>query len=257
MTLRPPKCTALRGYHVPPDGPAARMCPAHRRAALRGSASREAVGRHEALAALEPQRGTPLDNLRGEIEAFTSSPVETAKQHTRAIRLTLSAVRAVCPDAERISWQWCGDGDAPDTLGAPEIRCPHQNTDGPDKGLVAFYERHNDSEAGADVDFLDDVGLHMSISVLDKATLHFATLSHDPQGPTLSVDVDPSAVQPFVREKGCACAVNSDGSTTDFLCPLHADQDPCLAKSTVTGKRRKGTIARGKCTSCGWQGPQA
>ncbi|MFE6967014.1 hypothetical protein ACFVAJ_18020 [Agromyces sp. NPDC057679] len=54
------------------------------------------------------------------------------------------------------------------------------------------------------------------------------------------------------REDGCACAVNSDRSTTTMLCSIHADTDPCLTVAQVTGKRRKGTIRSGRCTACGW-----
>lgn len=50
----------------------------------------------------------------------------------------------------------------------------------------------------------------------------------------------------------CFCATYQDGSRGKTLCPEHADTDPCLTKSLVTGKRRKGTIKRGTCTSCGW-----
>jgi hypothetical protein len=50
----------------------------------------------------------------------------------------------------------------------------------------------------------------------------------------------------------CACAHHADGSRTTMLCPMHADTDPCLTKSLVTGRRRKGTIRRGICTHCGW-----
>lgn len=50
----------------------------------------------------------------------------------------------------------------------------------------------------------------------------------------------------------CTCAHNRDGSVTTFLCPVHADTDPCLTSSLVTGRRRRGMIRRGVCTSCGW-----
>lgn len=50
----------------------------------------------------------------------------------------------------------------------------------------------------------------------------------------------------------CCCAHHDDGSVTTFLCPLHADDDPCLTMARVTGKRRRGTIKRGTCTACGW-----
>lgn len=49
----------------------------------------------------------------------------------------------------------------------------------------------------------------------------------------------------------CVCAVHGDGSVTTFLCPMHANVDPCLTESWTTGRRRKGTIRRGKCTNCG------
>lgn len=53
----------------------------------------------------------------------------------------------------------------------------------------------------------------------------------------------------------CACARDRDGNvTTSSLCPEHADQDPCLTMAQITGKRRKGTIRRGRCTCCGWTG---
>jgi hypothetical protein len=51
----------------------------------------------------------------------------------------------------------------------------------------------------------------------------------------------------------CSCAHNTDGTTTTFLCPTHADQDPCLTKAEIMGKRRKGSIRRGRCSRCGWQ----
>lgn len=50
----------------------------------------------------------------------------------------------------------------------------------------------------------------------------------------------------------CSCATHTDGSTTNLLCPVHADTDPCATTSRVTGKRRKGTVRRGTCTACGW-----
>lgn len=56
--------------------------------------------------------------------------------------------------------------------------------------------------------------------------------------------------------EGCACARHADGSTTTMLCPLHADTDPCLTKASVTGKRRKVSIRRGVCSSCGWTANQ-
>ena len=52
----------------------------------------------------------------------------------------------------------------------------------------------------------------------------------------------------------CCCARHNDGSVTKFLCPIHADADPCLTFAQVTGKRRKGTIRRGVCTHCGHGG---
>lgn len=51
----------------------------------------------------------------------------------------------------------------------------------------------------------------------------------------------------------CSCATNNDGSVTPTLCPLHATTDPCHTMASVTGKRRKGSIARGTCTNCGWK----
>lgn len=57
-------------------------------------------------------------------------------------------------------------------------------------------------------------------------------------------------------EPGCCCAHNVDGSVTTMLCPLHADDDPCATKASVTGRRRRGSIsAKGKCSNCGWTRP--
>ena len=50
----------------------------------------------------------------------------------------------------------------------------------------------------------------------------------------------------------CACAKNADGTSTNILCPKHADHDPCQTMADVTGKRRKGSIKNGTCTHCGW-----
>lgn len=55
----------------------------------------------------------------------------------------------------------------------------------------------------------------------------------------------------------CYCATYADGSVYTGQCPQHADVDPCLKMSWVTGKRRKGTIRRGVCTACGWGGVTA
>lgn len=54
----------------------------------------------------------------------------------------------------------------------------------------------------------------------------------------------------------CTCAHHADGSVTTFLCPAHADVDPCLTVSRVTGRRRVGTIRRGVCTACGHGGSE-
>jgi len=51
----------------------------------------------------------------------------------------------------------------------------------------------------------------------------------------------------------CSCAHNTDGTVTTFLCPIHANNDPCATMARVTGKRRTGTIKRGTCTHCGWR----
>lgn len=50
---------------------------------------------------------------------------------------------------------------------------------------------------------------------------------------------------------GCACGRRPDGDWDPTLCPVHADTDPCLTMATITGRRRRGTIRRGVCTSCG------
>lgn len=57
-----------------------------------------------------------------------------------------------------------------------------------------------------------------------------------------------------MSKRSCSCATHADGSVTKLLCPLHADTDPCLTMSRVTGRRRTGTIRRGVCTACGWAG---
>lgn len=50
----------------------------------------------------------------------------------------------------------------------------------------------------------------------------------------------------------CACSTNRDGTTTTFLCPVHATQDPCHTKAQITGRRRRGSVERGCCSHCGW-----
>lgn len=54
----------------------------------------------------------------------------------------------------------------------------------------------------------------------------------------------------------CACARHDDGTVTTFLCSVHAEVDPCYTVSTVTGRRRRGTIRHGVCTACGHRSPQ-
>src|SRR5574343_1803867 len=54
----------------------------------------------------------------------------------------------------------------------------------------------------------------------------------------------------------CACAPAADGTATaTMLCPRHADEDPCATLASVTGRRRKGPVRGGTCTSCGWSRP--
>jgi len=53
----------------------------------------------------------------------------------------------------------------------------------------------------------------------------------------------------------CACAQNSDGTTTTILCPVHADADPCETRAASTGRRRKGKVRDGVCTHCSWGHP--
>ena len=53
----------------------------------------------------------------------------------------------------------------------------------------------------------------------------------------------------------CYCATYDDGSTLRSHCPTHADSDPCYWTAAITRTRRKGTIRRGVCTSCGWTEP--
>lgn len=52
-------------------------------------------------------------------------------------------------------------------------------------------------------------------------------------------------------EPRCCCARHADGSVTTSRCPVHAEVDPCLTMSWVTGRRRTGTIRHGVCTACG------
>lgn len=51
----------------------------------------------------------------------------------------------------------------------------------------------------------------------------------------------------------CVCARHTDGSVTTYLCPRHADTDPCLTMAAVTGRRRTGSIRGGVCSACGWR----
>lgn len=60
-----------------------------------------------------------------------------------------------------------------------------------------------------------------------------------------------AAIMERVRP-ACACATHNDGTRTVALCPLHADADPCGTAALVTGKRRRGSVVRGCCSSCGW-----
>lgn len=55
-----------------------------------------------------------------------------------------------------------------------------------------------------------------------------------------------------LQTTACSCAHHGDGSTTTMLCSIHADQDPCYTMARMTGRRRKGSIVRGVCSSCGW-----
>lgn len=50
----------------------------------------------------------------------------------------------------------------------------------------------------------------------------------------------------------CSCATHNDGTRTTWVCPIHADADPCGTVAVVTGKRRRGSVVRGRCSACGW-----
>ncbi len=55
----------------------------------------------------------------------------------------------------------------------------------------------------------------------------------------------------------CVCARDESGAvTSDLFCALHSSEDPCLRVSRIMGRRRKGSIKRGVCTHCGWEGGQ-
>lgn len=49
--------------------------------------------------------------------------VEVSVDQARALAF------AACPDATRVDWEWCGDTDAPTTLGTPSIACAHTEDD--------------------------------------------------------------------------------------------------------------------------------
>lgn len=69
---------------------------------------------------------------------------------------------------------------------------------------------------------------------------------------SMTAEVTDVDLVPAIR---CSCAHHADGSTTTSLCPVHADADPCLRMSQVTGRRRVGSIKNGTCTACGWAAP--
>ena len=50
----------------------------------------------------------------------------------------------------------------------------------------------------------------------------------------------------------CCCATHNDGTRTTWVCPTHADADPCLTMASMAGKRRRGSVVRGCCSRCGW-----
>lgn len=71
---------------------------------------------------------------------------------------------------------------------------------------------------------------------------------------TPGLAIDPTQPVIIIRERvtGCSCARNRDGSVTTMLCSQHAESDPCATYSAVTGKRRRGSIVKGRCSHCGW-----
>ncbi len=77
----------------------------------------------------------------------------------------------------------------------------------------------------------------MNIEDMDKI---LSDIFRKPEPPATAVDK-------------CACAKHQDGSVTTFLCPIHAEIDPCQTTATVTGRRRRGSIHSGRCSYCGWE----
>lgn len=59
------------------------------------------------------------DTAANELNAAQAKFVNSSLELSRAL------IQYACPDATKVTWEWCGDGDAPTTLGAPTVACPH------------------------------------------------------------------------------------------------------------------------------------
>lgn len=79
----------------------------------------EAQARIEALNA---QSEAAAEALHAAQAAFVNSSLE----------LSRALVENACPDATKVTWEWCGDGDLPGTLGTPTVTCPHVDPEWPE-----------------------------------------------------------------------------------------------------------------------------
>jgi hypothetical protein len=99
-----------------------------------------------------------------------------------------------------------------------------------------------------------DMGEHDFKSVLRSWTYYMETGNQEVSSDPDEIRVATKVLRRLTRVQRCVCVEHSDGSVTRFLCPVHADSDPCLTMAQATGNRRRGSIRRGVCSNCGWGG---
>jgi hypothetical protein len=82
--------------------------------------------------------------LTAELEDAARRLHSCAAEYVRlSVGLTCALVNNACPVATAITWEWCGDGDAPSLMGTPVVDCPHRQDDW---DLAADWDAFHHSE---------------------------------------------------------------------------------------------------------------
>jgi len=118
-----------------------------------------------AEASLTLSHGIPMRNLARNF-AYRAHQRATAMNTLRiehaqeAVGDTANLAKTICTHTATISWEWCGDGDAPTTMGPPQVTCPHNQHTNPGESLYDFAQSHSITDP-ITLNNIDEVGANL------------------------------------------------------------------------------------------------